>query len=79
MKQSELKIIFIKRLIKENNALKSWVKYVNTFDYIGKVLIVLSATSDSVSVISFTSFVGAPVGIANAIFTLIFFSNNRNN
>ena len=47
-------------------------KYVTAFDYIDKVLIVLSATSGGVSIISFTSIVGAPVGIASASFTLIF-------
>ena len=36
------------------------------------VLIALSATSSGVSIISFTSIVGAPVGIASASFTLIF-------
>ena len=36
------------------------------------VLIALSATSSGVSIISFTSIIGAPVGIASASFTLIF-------
>ena len=47
-------------------------KYVAVFDYIDQALIVLSATSGGVSIISFTSIVGAPVGIASASFTLIF-------
>ena len=47
-------------------------KYVTTFDYIDKILIVLSATTGGVSLISFTSVIGAPVGIANASFPLIF-------
>ena len=47
-------------------------KYVAAFDYIDKSLIVLSATSSGVSIISFTSIVGAPVGIASASLTLIF-------
>ena len=47
-------------------------KYVTTFDYIEKVLIVLSVTIGWVSIVSFTSIVGAPVGIASASFTLIF-------
>ena len=47
-------------------------KYVNVFDYIAKVLIVLSTTSGGVSIISFTSIIGAPVGIASAVFTIIF-------
>ena len=51
---------------------KTLSKYVTAFDYIDKVLIVLSATSCRVSIISFTNVVGAPVGIASASFTLIF-------
>ena len=43
-----------------------------------RLLIVLSATSGGVSTISFTSIVGAPVGIASASLTLFFFSSNRN-
>ena len=45
--------------------------YVAVFDYIDKILIVLSATTGFVSICSFTSVAGAPVGIANASFTLI--------
>ena len=51
---------------------KKLSKYVTAFDYIDKILIVLSATSSGVSIILFTSIVGAPVGIASAIFTLFF-------
>ena len=51
---------------------KKLSKYVAAFDYIDKVLIALSATSDGVSIIYFTSVVGAPAGIASASFTLIF-------
>ena len=47
-------------------------KYVTAFDYIDKVLIALSATSGGVSIISFTSIIGGPVGIAGASSTLIF-------
>ena len=47
-------------------------KHVTAFDYIDKVLIVLSATSGGVSIISFTSIIGAPVGIASASLTLFF-------
>ena len=38
-------------------------KYVTIFDYTGKILIVLNAVSGRVSIISFISIVGAPVGI----------------
>ena len=47
-------------------------KYVTNFDYIDKILIVLSATDSWVSIISFTRIVGEPVGIASATLTLIF-------
>ena len=56
---------------------KKLSKYVTTFDYIDKILIVLSATSGGVSIISFTSIVGAPVGISSASFTLIFSLTTR--
>ena len=38
-------------------------KYVAAFYYIDKVLIALSVTSGGVSIISFTSIIGARVGI----------------
>ena len=47
-------------------------KHVAVFDYIDQALIVLSATSGGVSIISFTSIIGAPVGIASASLTLFF-------
>ena len=47
-------------------------KYVAPFDYIDKILIVLNATTGGVSICSFTSIAGAPVGIASVIFTLFF-------
>ena len=48
---------------------KKLSKYVAAFDYIDKILIVLSS---GVCIISSASVVGAPVGIASASFTLIF-------
>ena len=60
----------------EINQRKLWSKKlgksVAAFDYIDKVLIVLSARSGGVHIISFTSVIGAPVGIASASFTLGF-------
>ena len=47
-------------------------KYVTIFDYMDKILVVLSATSSGVSIISFISIIGVPAGIASASFTLIF-------
>ena len=47
-------------------------KYVAVLHYIDQALIVLSATSGGVTIISFTSIIGAPIGIASGSFTLIF-------
>ena len=47
-------------------------KYIVSFDYFDKSLIVLSATSDSISVASFATVIGATAGIASASFTLAF-------
>ena len=51
---------------------KKLSKYITAFDYLEKIINVLSATTGGVSIISFTSIFGAPVGIASASFTLIF-------
>ena len=51
---------------------KKLSRYVTIFDYIDKILIVLSATTSGVSIISFTSTIGKSVGIVSASFTLIF-------
>ena len=70
--------------VEEPNQRKSYnkklSKYVAVFDYIDQALIVLSEISGGVSLISFTTIVGAPVGIgSSASLSLFFFSNNRNN
>ena len=52
--------------------IKKLSKYNTVFDYINKILIVLSTTTGGLSIISFTSIVGAPAGIATVSFTLIF-------
>ena len=51
---------------------KKLSKYVTAFDYIDKILIVLSATSSGVCIILSASVVGTPVGIASASFTSVF-------
>ena len=60
------------RLMKQNYTAKKVNKYVTIFNYINKILVVLSATTGGVSIISFSSVIGAPTGIASAGFTLIF-------
>ena len=43
------------------------------FDSFDKILIILSAASGGISIISFKSAAGVPVGIANVNFSLAFF------
>ena len=47
-------------------------KYITIFEYIDKILIILSTTRRGISIISFTTIVGVPVEIASASFTSIF-------
>ena len=63
---------FYQEIDQRKSCSKKLNKYVTTFDYIDKILIVLSAASSGASVISFTSIIGATVGIASASLTLIF-------
>ena len=56
---------FYQEINQRKSCSKKLSKYVAVFDYIDQVLIVLSATSGRVSIISFTIIVGAPVGIAS--------------
>ena len=48
-------------------------KYIPVFDYIDKTVIVLSATSGEICIISFASIIPVPAGIASLRFTLVFF------
>ena len=71
-KISKIANYFIEEINQRKSCSQKLNKYITTFDYIDKILVVLSATSGGVSIISFTSVIGAPVGIASASFTLIF-------
>ena len=46
--------------------------YIASFDHFEETLIVLSAASEEIFIISFASVIGAPVGIENESFSLIF-------
>ena len=63
---------FYQEINQRKTCSKKLNKYVTVFDYRDKVLIVLSATASGVSIISFTSVAGSPVGIATASFAFIF-------
>ena len=59
--------------IKERkNIVKKISKYIVAFDYADKVFITLSALFDTLSIASYATIVGIPVGIAGASLTLIF-------
>ena len=71
-KITEIENYFHEEINQKKLCSKKLSKYVAAFDFIGKILIVLSATTRGVPIILFTSVVGAPVGIASASFTSIF-------
>ena len=47
-------------------------KYVSTFNYIDKILIVLNVITGGVCIVSHATVVRAPVGIASVRFTIVF-------
>ena len=51
---------------------KKLSKYVTTFNYIDKILIVLNVTTGGVCIISHATVVGTPVEIASAGFPIVF-------
>ena len=63
---------FINDINQQKSYSKKLNRYVSIFDYIDKILLVLSATISSVSIISFTGTIGTSVGIVSASFTLSF-------
>ena len=63
---------FYQEINERKSYIKKLNKYITIFDYIDKILIILNATSGGVSIISFTTIAGVPVGIVSASFTLIF-------
>ena len=66
-----IEIFFHQNINQRKLFTKKLSKYVTAFDYIDKILTVLSAASSGVCIISSASVVGAPVGIESATFTLI--------
>ena len=70
-KISEIEDYFIAE-IRERELSKKLSKYISFFDYIDKSLIVLSVTSGRVSIASFATVIGIPVGITSASLSLTF-------
>ena len=63
---------FYQEINQKKSYRKKLNKYVSVFDYIDKILIVLSAATGGVCIISHAAVVGTPVGIASAGFTIVF-------
>ena len=71
-KINEIKDYFIAEIKERELMSKRLSKYIASFDYFDKSLIVLSVTTGSISIASFATVIGAPVGIVNASFSLAF-------
>ena len=52
-------------------------KYIASFEYFDKLLIVLSVRTGSISIASFGTAIGAPIGIISASFSLAFSISTR--
>ena len=71
-KTNEFKDSFNSEIWERKAINKKLSKYIAGFDYIEKTSIVLSATTRRISIISFTSIIGVPIGITSASFSLVF-------
>ena len=71
-KISDVRDYFIGELKERELMSKRLSKYIASFDYFDKSLIVLSVATDSISIASFATVIGAHVGITSASFSLAF-------
>ena len=71
-KINEIKDYFVAEIKERELMSKRLSKYIASFDYFDKSLIVLSVTTGSISIASFATVIGAPVGIVSASFSLAF-------
>ena len=68
----EIKDYFVVEIKERELMSKRLSKYIASFDYFDKSLIVLSVTTGSISIASFATVIGAPVGVTSASFSLAF-------
>ena len=71
-KINEIKDYFVAEIKERELMSKRVSKYIASFDYFDKSLIILSVTTGSISIASFATVIGAPVGIISASFSLAF-------
>ena len=71
-KINEIKDYFVAEIKERELMSKRISKYIASFDYFVKPLIVLLVTTGSISIASFATVIGTPVGMACATFSLPF-------
>ena len=71
-KINEIRNYFVAEIKERELMRKRFRKYIFFSYYFDKSLIVMSVTSISISIASFATFIGAPVGIISASFSLAF-------
>ena len=71
-KINEIKDYFVPDIKERELMSKGISKYIASFNYFDKTLIVLSVTTGSISIALFSTFIGEPVGIVSASFSLAF-------
>ena len=76
-KINEIKDYFVPESKERELMSKGLSKYIASFDYFDKSLIALSVTTGSISIASFSTVIGAPVGMASASFSLAFSNCTR--
>ena len=69
---NEIKDYFIAEIRERELMSKNLSKYIASFDYLDKSLIILSVVTGSISVATFATAIGAPVGIMSASCSLAF-------
>ena len=69
---NEVKDYFVAEIKQRELMIKRLSKYIAFCDYFDKSLVVLSATSGSISISSFATVIGTPVGIVSASLSLTF-------
>ena len=69
---NKIKDYFNAEIKERKDIVKEISKYIVAFDYGNKLFITLSASFGTLSIASYTTIVGIPVGIAGACLTLIF-------
>ena len=73
----EIKDYFVAATKKRELMSKRRTKYIDSFDYFDKSLIVLSVTTGSIYIASYATVIGALVGMASASFSLAFSVSTR--